>query len=58
MKSVLVLAAALLLVSCGDRHAAMDAVRQTGLPGMETAGGHTSGEAMAAASAALSSAKP
>jgi hypothetical protein len=53
-----VLAAALLLASCGDRHAATEAVRQTGLPGMETAGGHTSGEAMAAASAALSSAKP
>jgi hypothetical protein len=55
VRSALVLAAAvLLLASCGDRQAVAvkEGVRQTGLPGMETTGGLTSGEAMAAGLAA------
>jgi hypothetical protein len=49
VKAPLLLAAALVLAGCGGRHdASNDRMNQTGFPGMVTAGGHTSGEVMAA----------
>jgi hypothetical protein len=41
--------AIVVLAACGDRDSVRDGVRQTHLPGMVSAGGHTSGEVMAAA---------
>jgi hypothetical protein len=52
VRSGLVLVAALLLAACGDRQAGKDGIRQTGLPGVETAGGHTSGQVIAATATA------
>lgn len=48
MKAALLLAAVVLLAGCGRHEAATPGVRQTGFPGMVTAGGHTSGAVMAA----------
>jgi hypothetical protein len=48
MRPALLLLAAALLAGCGDRESANDGVARTGFPGMVTAGGHTSGEVMAA----------
>lgn len=45
---LLLLAAAALLAGCGREAASNDRMLQTGFPGMVTAGGHTSGEVMAA----------
>jgi hypothetical protein len=48
MKPALLFLSAVLLAACGGQKPASDGVMQTGLPGMITAGGHTSGEVMAA----------
>ena len=52
MRAALLLLCAALVAACGDRQSTKNGVVQTGLPGMISAGGHTSGEVMATRSPA------